>query len=84
MSPVKFQLLSLLFYLLQIEQEPKPTRSNLPKEKRDTSRDRARDRSRGRPQSAESEDLLFSFLEDDEMDRINRKALLGKVFSSIN
>jgi len=68
--------LDLLTYT-EIEQEPKPTRSSLPKEKRDTSRDRARDRSRQRPQSAESEDLLFSFLEDDEMNRINRKALLG-------
>ena len=66
------------FYSFQIEQEPKPTRSSLPKEKRDTSRDRAQDRSRQRPQSAESEDLLFNFLEDDEMNRINRKALLGK------
>lgn len=77
-QPVRFTETSLdLPSFAEIEQEPKPTRSNLPKEKRDTSRDRARDRSRGRPQSAESEDLLFSFLEDDEMDRINRKALLG-------
>ena len=29
--------------------------------------------------STDSEDLLFNFSEDDEMDRINRKALLGTV-----
>lgn len=59
--------------------------TKLPKEKRspsrdrslDRSRDRSRDKSRGHNRSADSEDLLFNFSEDDEMDRINRKALLG-------
>lgn len=55
--------------------------TKLPKEKqstsRDRSRDRSRDKSRGLNRSADSEDLLFNFSEDDEMDRINRKALLG-------
>lgn len=64
-----------------VEPEPKPVQTKLPKEKRspsrDRSRDRSRDKSRGLNRSADSEDLLFNFSEDDEMDRINRKALLG-------
>ena len=72
-----------------MEPEPKPVQTKLPKEKRSTSRDRSRDRSRdksrGLNRSADSEDLLFNFSEDDGiivsnydgMDRINRKALLG-------
>lgn len=30
--------------------------------------------------SIDFEDLFFNFLEDDEMDRINRKVLLGILF----
>lgn len=64
-----------------IEPAPKPVRSKSPKEKRDRSRDRfrdrSRDRSRGLTRTVDSDDLLFNFSEDDEMDRINRKALLG-------
>jgi len=32
----------------------------------------------------DSDDLLFNFSEDDEMDRINRKALLGMFSSKID
>ena len=46
---------------------------------RDTKkRDGSRDRSQ-LTRSIDSEDLLFNFSEDDEMDRINRKALLGNI-----
>jgi len=67
---------------LQVEPEPQPLRNKLPRDakKRGASRDSSRDVSRDRSQltrSIDSEDLLFNFSEDDEMDRINRKALLG-------
>ena len=69
---------------MQVEPQPRPVHTKVPKEKRDTSRDRSRDRSldrsRGLSRTVDSEDLLFNFSEDDEMDRINRKALLGKCF----
>ena len=64
------------FYLLQIKPEPRAHRSKLPleAEKKDSSKDRFQP-----AYSTDSEDLLFNFSEDDEMDRINRKALLGTV-----
>ena len=75
-------------YSLQIEPAPKLVRSKSPKEKRDRSRDRfrdrSRDRSRGLTRTVDSDDLLFNFSEDDEMDRINRKALLGMFSGKIN
>lgn len=71
-------------YLLQVEPAPKPVRTKSPKEKRDRSRDRSHDRSRGLTRTVDSDDLLFNFSEDDEMDRINRKALLGMFSGKIN
>lgn len=66
-----------LVSLLQIEPEPKPVRSKLPRDVK--TRDSSQDRSQLN-RSTDSEDLLFNFSEDDEMDRINRKALLGTEF----
>lgn len=84
-EPVKAESSMDLSSQEDVEPAPRPVRTKLPKEKRDSSRDRSRersrdrsrDRSRGLNRSTESEDLLFNFSEDDEMDRINRKALLG-------
>ena len=59
---------------------PKP----LPKDKQDSSRDRSRDRSHWLTRPVDFEDPLFNFAEDDEMERINRKALLGKVLSFLD
>lgn len=54
----------------------------LPKEKQDSSRDNSRDRSRDRShwltRPVDFEEPLFNFAEDGEMERINRRALLGK------
>lgn len=58
----------------EIEPESNPRHDKVPREtkKRDTSLNRSQ-----LTRSIDSEDLLFNFSEDDEMDRINRKALLG-------
>lgn len=72
--------LSRNFDPLQLEPEPYALRNKSSREakKRDTSKDRS-----WLNRSTDSEDLLFNFSEDDEMDRINRRALLGTVLSKI-
>ena len=57
---------------IEPESESRHDKVSRDAKKRDASRDRSL-----LTRSIDSEDLLFNFSEDDEMDRINRKALLG-------